>query len=94
MIITENIDTKRHKKAYKNWGSLLFIGDPLVVFLSYSFLNNFNLSWQKTFIIIVLIFTITTLLIHFILPEVDMNQNSSSNSESLHEPQNEGVSNF
>ena len=72
MIITENIDTQKHKKAFNIWSSLIFIGDPIVVFLCYSFLNNFNMSWQLTFLAIILIFALTTFLIQMLLPEVNM----------------------
>lgn len=74
MIVSENIDSVRFKKALNVWGSLFFLGDPIIVFLSYSFLNDFEMTWQKNFLAIILIFTIITLIIHLNLPEVDMNR--------------------
>ena len=73
MIITEHIDVEKHKKAYNIWGSLLFLGDPLIVYFSY-YLFSHHISWQTTFVVMVGIFTMTTFSIQFALPEVQMKE--------------------
>ena len=89
MIVSENIDSEENKKALNIWGSLFFLGDPLIVFLSYSLLNNFNISWQKSFLIIVSLFTFITLTIQLYLPEIDMGR--LPQQKQLEEPEQEYV---
>ena len=72
IIFSENIDTKKHKKVYNIFSSLIYYGDPLAVIFSYVFMNVWGINWKLTFSFFLLVFFITTTIFLLCLPESKM----------------------